>query len=44
MFRRLRSRRRPVSPVRDALQRIQTDHQQKHQQAAINDIHPHLTK
>lgn len=44
MFRRLRLRRRPVSPVRRALQQIQTEQQQKQQQAAINDIHPHLTK
>ncbi len=44
MFRRLRLRRPPTSPVREALQRIQNEHQQKQQQAAINDIHPHLTK
>jgi hypothetical protein len=44
MFRRLRLRRAPTSPVREALQRIQQDHQQKQQQATINDIHPHLTK
>ncbi len=44
MFRRLRSRRRPTSPVREALQRIQNDHQKKLQQAALNDIHPQLTK
>jgi hypothetical protein len=43
MFRRVRSRRRTISPVREALQRIQDDHKQQ-QQAAINDIHPHLTK
>jgi hypothetical protein len=44
MFRRLRSRRRPVSPVRQALQRIQNEQQHKQQQAALNDIHPHLTQ
>jgi hypothetical protein len=44
MFRRLRPRRRPVSPVRQALQRIQDDHQKQQKQAALNDIHPHLTK
>ncbi len=44
MFRRLRLRRPPTSPVREALQRIQNEHQQKQQQAAVNDIHPHLTK
>lgn len=44
MFRRLRLRRRPISPVRQAIQKIQTEHQQKQQQATINDIHPHLTK
>jgi hypothetical protein len=44
MFRRLRPRRRPVPPVRAALQRMQVEQQQKQQkQAAINDIHPHLT-
>ena len=44
MFRRLRPRRRPVSPVRQALQKIQNEQQQKQQQATLNDIHPHLTK
>ena len=44
MFRRLRPRRPPRSPVRDALEKIQKDHQHKQQQAALNDIHPHLTK
>lgn len=44
MFRRLRLRRAPISPVREALQRIQTDYQRKQQQATINDIHPQLTK
>lgn len=44
MFRRLRLRRRPVSPVRQALQKIQNEHQQKQHQATINDIHPQLTK
>jgi hypothetical protein len=44
MFRRLRLRRRPQSPVREALQKIQNEHQKKIQQAALNDIHPHLTK
>lgn len=44
MFRRLRLRRRPKSPVRKALEKIQSEHQQKIQQAALHDIHPHLTK
>lgn len=44
MFRRLRLRRRPSSPVREALKRMQNEHQQKQQQAALNDIHPQLTK
>jgi hypothetical protein len=44
MFRRLRPRRRPQSPIRKALEKIQNEHQNKKQQATINDIHPHLTK
>jgi len=44
LFRRLRPRYRPVSPVREALRKIQNEHQQKQQQAALNDIHPQLTK
>jgi len=44
MFRHLRPRRRPVSPVREALKRIQNDYQRKQQQATVNDIHPQLTK
>jgi hypothetical protein len=44
MFRRLRPRRRPVPPVREALRRMQVEQQQKQQQqAAVNDIHPQLT-
>ncbi|CAF3507643.1 unnamed protein product [Rotaria sordida] len=43
MFRRLRPRRRPVSPVRKALQRMQNEHQEKQKQAALSDIHPQLT-
>jgi hypothetical protein len=44
MFRRLRLRRRQASPVREALRRMQNEQQQKQQQAALSDIHPHLTK
>ena len=44
MFRRLRPRRRRTSPVREALQRMQTEHQEKQRQAVVNDIHPQLTK
>lgn len=44
MFRHLRPRRRPTSPVREALKRIQNDYQQKQQQATVNDIHPQLTR
>ncbi|UJR27333.1 hypothetical protein I4U23_008626 [Adineta vaga] len=43
MFRRLRPRRRPTPPVREALRRMQEQQQQKQQQAALNDIHPQLT-
>ena len=44
MFRRLRPRRRPVSPVRKALQQIQNKQRHKQDQAALSDIHPQLTK
>lgn len=44
MFRRLRLRRPPASPVREALKRIQNEHQEKQKQAALSDIHPQLTK
>ena len=44
MFRRLRPRRRPVPPVREALRQMQEQQQQKKEQAAVNDIHPQLTK
>ncbi|CAF1616393.1 unnamed protein product [Adineta ricciae] len=43
MFRRLRPRRRPVPPVREALRHMQEQQQQKKEQAAVNDIHPQLT-
>ncbi|CAF4570593.1 unnamed protein product [Rotaria sp. Silwood1] len=43
MFRRLRLRRRPASPVREALRRMQYEHEEKQKQAALSDIHPQLT-
>ncbi|CAF4044663.1 unnamed protein product, partial [Rotaria sp. Silwood2] len=43
MFRRLRPRRRPVSPVREALRRMQNEHQEKQKQVALSDIYPQLT-
>lgn len=42
IFRHLRPRRPPVSPVREALQRIQNEHKEKQKQAILNDIHPQL--
>ena len=44
MFRRLRPRRPPKSPVREALRQMQEDQKRKQQQAVLNDIHPQLTK
>jgi hypothetical protein len=44
MFRRLRPRRRPVSPVRSALDKIQLQQSQNQNQAALTDIHPHIAK
>lgn len=44
MFRRLRHRRPPLSPVREALRRMQKEFEEQQKQAALNDIHPQLTK
>lgn len=45
LFRRLRPRRPPKSPVREALRKMQEDQQRKQQeQTVLNDIHPQLTK
>ncbi|CAM2704890.1 unnamed protein product [Rotaria socialis] len=43
LFRRLRLRRTPVSPVRKALERIQNEHYEQQRQAALSNVHPQLS-